>query len=188
MGEAAIEAGAEDVESLVEISRAWKDQPVLPVAALPLDIRWTSVGELMDCPWFERVWVVQEAGLAKNPIVLYGRRRFGYRDLLKVVAWGRRQRWSIGIPSLLVHTEWSDWQQPTTNNFFDLVNHGAMLSCADPRDHFYAFLGHPLARRETYGEYGSILVPDYTKDFRELYLEVSVMFLQQIGLKVLSSV
>jgi hypothetical protein len=72
MGEAAIEAGAEDVESLLEISRAWKDQPVLPVAALPLDIRWTSVGELMDCPWFERVWVVQEAGLAKIPSFCMG--------------------------------------------------------------------------------------------------------------------
>jgi hypothetical protein len=58
MGEAKTEGGAEDVESLVEISTSWKGQPLLSPSALPRDIRWKSVGELMECSWFTRVWVI----------------------------------------------------------------------------------------------------------------------------------
>jgi hypothetical protein len=94
----------------------------------------------------------------------------------------------FGFHSLLVHTEWSHWQQPTTRTFFDLVNHGALLSCTDPRDHVYAFLGHPLAKTKVDGRGQPLLVPDYGKDFMDLYLDVSVMFLQEIGLRLLSSV
>jgi len=36
----------------------------------------------------------------------------------------------------------------TKQLFFDLLDHASLLSCSDPRDRIYAFLGHPSARAE----------------------------------------
>lgn len=72
-----------------------------------------------------------------------------------------------------------------TSQLHDLLNHGALLDCSDPRDHVYAFLGHPLARNQD----GSPSVfPDYVKSVDQVYLDVSCMLLQRFGLRLLSSV
>lgn len=142
----------------------------------------------MRLPWFSRAWVIQEVGLARDPRVLYGRCEFGYRDMLRVMRWAGCQTWILqfAIPSLLVHREWHDWTQSKHPlNFIDLLNHGALLDCSDPRDHIYAFLGHPLAKDED----GSPLVfPNYVKSVEQVYLEVSCLLLRRFGLRLLSSV
>jgi hypothetical protein len=155
------------------------------------DPRWGSISELMSCPWFSRVWVVQEAGLAKHPIMLYGNARCPYRELISIVSWARSQPWGskYGITGWAVHAVWSDWTQiPAFPNvgLFDLLSHGAMLFCQDPRDRVYAFLGHPLARNADGSS--AFPLPDYTKDYREVYQEVSNLLFGQIGLRLLSSV
>lgn len=40
--------------------------------------------------WFTRVWVVQEVGLAKDALVLYGDVELKYRDLMKLMEWIQR--------------------------------------------------------------------------------------------------
>ncbi|EPE33347.1 hypothetical protein GLAREA_06359 [Glarea lozoyensis ATCC 20868] len=170
----------EIVTTRLEIGESFRDDP-----------RWRSVASIMDCTWFTRVWVVQEVGLARHPIVLYGNTHFPYRELIKIVTWARSQTWSSSywISGWIIHSAWSDWTQiPTFPNvgLFDLLSHGAMLSCSDPRDRVYAFLGHPLAKN-TSGS-STLLAPDYTKDYREVYQEVSVLLLKRIGLRLLSSV
>lgn len=47
----------------------------------------------------------------------------------------------------------------------------------DPRDHVYAFLGHPLARLE--GDGGTVIKPDYAKEFRDVCLELVIQLLKQ---------
>jgi hypothetical protein len=170
----------EIVATRLEIGESFRDDP-----------RWHSVASIMDCTWFTRVWVIQEAGLARHPIVLYGNTHFPYRELIKIVSWARNRPWSskYWISGWIIHSAWSDWTQtPTFPNvgLFDLLSHGAMLSCSDPRDRVYAFLGHPLAKN-TSGS-STLLAPDYTKDYREVYQEVSVLLLKRIGLRLLSSV
>ncbi|KAG6364128.1 hypothetical protein INS49_005726 [Diaporthe citri] len=193
MGEPPDNRGDEDVSSLMNgFTFLWGRHPDIPALRqhdpLRTDARWRSVAKFMQLPWFRRAWVIQEVGLARDPRVLYGRCEFGYRDMLRVMKWAGCQTWILqfAIPSLLVHREWHDWTQPNHPlSFIDLLNHGALLDCSDPRDHVYAFLGHPLARNED----GSPLIfPDYVKSVEQLYLDVSRILLRRFGLRLLSSV
>lgn len=185
--------GDEDVMSLINgFTLLWGRHPHIPSLRqndpLQTDPRWRSMAIFMQRPWFRRAWVIQEVGLARDPRVFYGRCEFGYRDMLRVMRWAGCQTWILqfAIPSLLVHREWHDWTRAKHPlSFIDLLNHGALLDCSDPRDHVYAFLGHPLAKSED----GSPLVfPDYVKSVEDVYLEVSCLLLRRFGLRVLSSV
>lgn len=182
-----------DVASLMNgFALLWGRYPNIPELRkddpLRNDPRWRSVRNFMSLPWFRRAWVIQEVGLARDPRVLYGRYDFSYREMLKVMGWKGGQTWGFqfAIPSLLVHRAWHDWTRPAHPlNFIDLLNHGALLNCIDPRDHVYAFLGHPLARNEG----GNPLVfPDYTKPVDQLHFDVSCKLLRRFGLRLLSSV
>jgi hypothetical protein len=152
------------------------------------DRRWYVLGTLMENPWFSRAWVLQEAALANDPIVLYGRAEFGYRNLVTVVRYLRASTWAIKfrLPAFLIHIEWADWRvHVPAYSFVDLLSHGALLSCSDPRDKVYAFLGHPLAYPLT----GTNLVrPDYRKTPAQVYLELSKALIQRTGIRVLTTV
>lgn len=185
--------GDEDVSSLINgFALLWGRHPNIPALRTddPLrnDPRWRSLATFMSLPWFRRAWVIQEVGLARDPRVLYGRCEFSYREMLKVMRWKGGQTWALqfAIPSLLVHREWHDWTQPKEPlSFIDLLNHGALLDCTDPRDHVYAFLAHPLARNE---DGGPFVYPDYTKSVDQVHFDVSCKLLQRFGLRLLSSV
>lgn len=183
----------EDVSSLMNgFTLLWGRHANIPALGednpLRTDPRWRSVAAFMHLPWFRRAWVIQEVGLARDPRVLYGRCEFGYREMIRVMRWAGGQTWALqfAIPSFLVHREWHDWTQPKHPlTFIDLLNHGALLNCSDPRDHVYAFLAHPLARNAD----GSPLVfPDYVKSVEQVYLDVSCVLLRRFGLRLLSSV
>ena len=154
------------------------------------DARWYALGTLTGNPWFTRAWVIQEAALAKEPIVLYGRAEFGYRDLVDILRWLNASPWAIrfGLSSLFIHLDWADWRLNAQNPayaFVDLLSHAALLSCSDPRDKVYAFLGHPLA----YPLISNNLVrPDYQKTPAQVYLELSNALIQHTGLRVLTTV
>lgn len=182
-----------DVASLMNgFALLWGRHPNIPALRQddPLrdDPRWRSVANFMSLPWFRRVWVIQEVGLARDARVLYGRCDFSYREMLKVMRWKGGQTWALqfAIPSLLVHRAWHDWTQPAHPlTFIDLLNHGALLDCIDARDHIYAFLAHPLARDED----GSLLVwPDYFMELENVHFAVSLKLLRRYGLRLLSSV
>ncbi|KAI0120970.1 heterokaryon incompatibility protein-domain-containing protein [Xylariales sp. AK1849] len=114
------------------------------------DGRWPSIRTILGLPWFRRAWVLQEVGLAKNPRVIYGSAEFSYRDLMTTIQWIRsfaaEFAAKMGIGALLIHTQWLDWTDNWTTTAYkhyklvDLLDHGALLDCQDPRDHIYAFL------------------------------------------------
>ena len=150
------------------------------------DVGWHAMTRLDLNPWFKRAWVIQEAGLARAPHVLYGNVEFRYRDLISILEWRSQYAWSFnfGSENWAVHRVWVDWSQPPEDpdmTFLDLLSHSCYLECSDPRDHIYAFLGHPLAQ-------DALIKPDYTKDVVDLYLEVTQVLLQEFGLRVLSMV
>ena len=134
---------------------------------------------MTKCAWFTRAWVIQEVGLATNPRVLYGDVEFGYRDLC---AFYLETRAFMSFYN--VHMEWMDWSQKAGSKvkmlpqtFLALFDDARRHECMDPRDHVYAFLGHPLARLE--GDGGTIIKPDYAKGFRDVYLELAIQLLKQ---------
>ncbi|KAN0112256.1 Heterokaryon incompatibility protein (HET) domain containing protein [Hyaloscypha variabilis] len=154
------------------------------------DSRWHALARLTENSWFSRAWVVQEAALAKEPIVLYGRAEFGYRDLVMVVRWANASSWAIKfrLSTLMIHLEWADWRANAHDPafaFVDLLSHASLLSSSDPRDKVYAFLGHPLAQFLTSN---NLVKPDYQKSPHQVYLELSSALIQYIGLRVLTTV
>ncbi|KAK4450239.1 heterokaryon incompatibility protein-domain-containing protein [Podospora aff. communis PSN243] len=151
---------------------------------------WKALAEVMVRPWFSRVWVIQEVGLAKKPVVLYGAEEFGYRDLVVTAAWATSQTSLLqhSIRTWRIHTDWMDWSRPETaqGTFYDLLDHASLLACRDPRDRIYALLGHPLARTKHGGH--PIITPDYTKDLNELYVQLTEALFQTVGLRALVSI
>jgi hypothetical protein len=178
-----------------------QQMPVLaPDDPLLDDPRWKSLAVLMKRPWFTRAWVLQEVGVARDPQVLYGdAAAFSYRALMNLVRWMVRCASNIetraGIFWLTIHTDWEDWLPGWRKRgaadphytLLDLLGHARGLLCKDPKDHIYAFLGHPLAQLEDGS--GPVIQPDYEKDTRVLYLETATFLLQSASdLRVLSSV
>jgi hypothetical protein len=189
------DGGAVAVQSIVEQvvpHLTLENEPLLKEGrGLRDDVRWFAVAIFTQCPWFQRAWVLQEAGLAQNPRVLYGQTEFSYRDFIKVLKLLNVVPWSIKYQpaTLFIHIEWSDWRQPpacSEYTFLDLLSHGALLQCSDPRDHICSFLGHPFAQKPDGS--GLIVRPDYEKDPRELFLELTQALLQKDGIRVLSMV
>ncbi|KAI3316589.1 hypothetical protein HD806DRAFT_423915 [Xylariaceae sp. AK1471] len=152
--------------------------------------RWRHLGDLLQRSWFRRAWVLQEVGLAKDPRVVYGSVEFSYRAMITLVHGITRYAGgfatSTGVGALLIHTQWANWTGRALNpshriyKFVDLLDHGALLECRDPRDRVYAFLGHPLANDQ--------IVPDYTKNIMQVYQEATVLLLRDTGTRALSSV
>lgn len=201
------DGGAEDVASLVyDISEmiskynSISDMPVLRANdALYDDPRWKAITTLHNLSWFRRAWVIQEVGLAKDPVVLYGGVEFSYRDLVKLALWTMRCAPNLdtraGVSFFSVHADWLDWSDNwrTTKSypdetFVDLLNQARWLSCSDPRDHIYSLLGHPLARWEDGSGHGLILDPDYNREPMEVWFDLALRLLAKHGLRILSPV
>ena len=47
--------------------------------------RWLAFIELLNHPWFDRVWVVQEVALASQIAVIYGDMRIPWENLIAVM-------------------------------------------------------------------------------------------------------
>lgn len=63
---------------------------------------WDALRTLLRQPWFGRVWVVQEAGLARHAVALYGGHSFEWGSLMLILSWlsesGNRLRRKYTIP------------------------------------------------------------------------------------------
>jgi Heterokaryon incompatibility protein (HET) len=191
-----LDGGAKDVAALVEenanlVSKYFSVEK-MPILSQddPLfdDPRWRSLATMNNCVWFTRAWVVQEVGLASNPRALYGDIEFSYKGLITLAAWHTRCASYLtprhNVDFTAIHVEWLDWKlevqvpnETQDRTFLDLLNHARWLACMDPRDHVYAFLGHPLAQREH--DNGAIVNPNYSKHFEITYLELALQLIKQ---------
>ncbi|KAI1211182.1 uncharacterized protein F4807DRAFT_419295 [Annulohypoxylon truncatum] len=175
---------------------------------------WGGVAELYRNSWFERAWVQQELGLSKEAFFYWGdappvdvRDVFGFDIWMENVGDAVRARF-IGDASAVRGTRnlWlqysrvtrSDWpgdhdQFMAQNPFLQVLVDGSNCKATDPRDHVYAFLGHPAARRQYAYEndqsmdYEEIfndvnhafITPNYRKTTEEVYLDVAKKLLEQ---------
>jgi hypothetical protein len=193
---------AENVASLLEeIYARIKTQKVdlsnhvsLPELQLqdPLsrDKRWQSYKALLECQWCSRVWTVQEASLGGNPRILWGTTEIPWSQLIGVNLWlltKARHVWYSMKPWLNdVHMP-AFWEPTSPFRFVELLLRAKTLQCTDERDRIYAFLGSGAAKVGQGG--GMIVVPDYEKSFRAIYLEFATAWLKNThDLRVLSAV
>lgn len=121
------------------------------------DGRWGSLRTFFHLPWFQRGWVVREAGLARECEVIWGSSQFSWTDLMWVVCWLRGKDVVIAaLPSSYffrnihwdaywgrhndlarVFFEESPW---VPNRLLDYLMQAVTLHFRDRRDSIFAFL------------------------------------------------
>jgi len=90
-----------DINNMVqpELLRVNGDWGKLPVWSLThsifIDERWVSFTRMTRCAWFKRVWIVQEAGLSRNPLIMYGNYEFEWDRWSFVLLWVSQRGFSI---------------------------------------------------------------------------------------------
>ncbi|UPX20635.1 uncharacterized protein EKO05_0010863 [Ascochyta rabiei] len=117
---------------------------------------------LFDRPWFQRVWCVQELGLASAATFNCGTSQFTAKEvgqffkLLNYSENGNIFLSKIECQMLEIARGYHDSTRGahrieigsdpgSAENFFDVLKRARGLRCTDPRDTVYAFLGHPTA-------------------------------------------
>jgi hypothetical protein len=162
------------------------------------DPKWKSLDFILKDPWFQRVWVVQEAGLARDPIVIYGNGSFKWRALMLLMRWMMKSaphrigRFG-GAGFKTIHqstlTAWRPQNEVNKSsdlydnwNFVRLLQFARYLEAYDPKDRIYGLLGSYTASLIH-------IIPDYSKSVQAVYLDFATQWLQCTGdISILSAV
>ena len=134
------------------------------------DGEWDSICDLLSRPWFERVWVTQEARLARRAAIQCGP---------DVIPWNTFRRAILTLrekPSLpdrlkaLIKNIRELCNSRFQNDFFRLMCMNRRRHCFDPRDKLYGILSlvpSPIARR---------IIPGYGKPLNTAYRESMIAY------------
>lgn len=110
----------------------------------PVEIREALI-DLLQREWFLRVWVLQEAALAKSAMITCGWNEVNSRAFVVVpsllnVKCGEFQQSRLDIlPGLLRAKSW--WGESSSKSLITLIQKFGKSEASDPRDIIYALLG-----------------------------------------------
>jgi hypothetical protein len=158
---------------------------------LGLEIR-DAVNALYRRPWFNRVWVLQEAFMSKEATVLCGTRLVPWSIFRPRRIWvdsrpaHELEPWHVKLPASIPHIVTIGKHQShtytTRKDLLDLLCKGRTCAATDPRDIVFALLSMlPDARMEG-------IQADYNKDKAQVYTEVAASLLKYFGLDFLPCV
>lgn len=182
-----------------DFSWNWESFP-FPQEDDPLlrDERWNSWEKLGRCDWFRRGWVVQEAALAREAVVLWAGAEIQWISILRTNEWlvqrvrhlmptGRlliipnshRRTYAIRRPreAKTLHFEQNkDLLEPMPT--LEVLNVARTLDLSEPKDSIYAFMSMPTSDK-VFADLE--LKPDYSKDMSHLdvYRDFAVRYLQK---------
>ena len=155
-----------------------------PIAEEKFD--WVAVINLLQRPWFQRTWIIQEAVLAKRAQVVCGNQSVpwaalervviamnlynglvkpisGYQEIdqavhaVNLMRSARRDAYRhILMPDMWLFVRYISGSRREYSKMLDLVEESRAFTCTNPRDKIYGMLG--ITNEETQGEY---LTPDY---------------------------
>lgn len=175
---------------------------------------WISVRHLMEASWFTRIWTIQEVGLARSAVLLYGKSEFDWTELVEFMmfvadrpdiaqyagdvragriwdtfesiwcSYANTRSWRDGLSHMTYFADVSP-----THSFLDIANVARAHTATDPRDHIYALLGHPSALRAG-STISKITDVDYNKSVTEVYTALATYTISydQVRWTTLSSV
>ena len=157
--------------------------------------KWDCVSKLVNLPWFSRVWVLQEAGVAPRATLIWGTSMLDFGDLVEVallhsaaghlpilpdfsllkIADTLSDLWNTFATSVSWRSKLSkglvqflDGDRPKVT-LTDILHVGRRFNATDLRDYVFAFLGHPTAMEPTTREL--LITPSYSKPLLEVYYE-----------------
>ncbi|OTA64865.1 HET-domain-containing protein [Hypoxylon sp. EC38] len=158
--------------------------------------KWALVHELTELPWFSRVWVLQEAGLAPRATLIWGRQMLDFSDLVEVGLLHSEAGHLFVIPvnglfriSDTFYDLWRTFTTPFAHwrsmiskgliqstsvdrspiTLAEILHIGRRFKATDLRDYVFAFLGHPTAVDPV--TYEPLINPNYNKPLLEVYYE-----------------
>ena len=138
---------------------------------------------LFSRPWFGRVWVIQEAALARGNICYCGSFSINLEEVLRAMTWldhkhlhiDRRLVYCQKMRSArdlwyLVDHEHGWFYTPSRGNKVPdlpyLTNLSSRFDATDPRDKLFAIVG--LAEKAS-GKIHPLITPDYTKSVKQVF-------------------
>ncbi|KAG8156595.1 hypothetical protein KVR01_013546 [Diaporthe batatas] len=162
------------------------------------DNRWVSWEEFGKCAWFGRGWVVQEAALAREAVVLWAGAEIPWIRILRSYEWlVQRVRHLMPTSRLLMipnphrrtYTTRRPWEARTLHfernqellehmPTLEVLNTARTLDVSEPKDLIYAFMSIPTSDKVFTG---LDIRPDYSRDVSHLdvYRDFAVRYLQR---------
>ncbi|KAI3395435.1 hypothetical protein diail_1298 [Diaporthe ilicicola] len=143
-----------------------------------------GIRDLLDRPWFERVWVIQEVANSRRALVCCGNKSvsasvFALSPHLFAVRPSDQAQAILDImPGRSRDESW--WAQG--HDLYNLLRKFRLSKASDPRDMIYA-----LVRIASDPELEEVLVPNYEKTEREVIQE-AVSFLCHLDIELLPEV
>lgn len=155
---------------------------------------WSGFSELLDRPWFSRLWVVQEVGLARSALALFGDKEIDFDHLILLIKKVRNYlEWAsyfrIDVDCAAVFSLFPNRIQkaigPTERDFLEVLEVTRTQLASDPRDYIYALLGHPSALING----TPFMEPDYHRGDSETFYELAIKLIEYTqSLRILSAV
>ena len=157
--------------------------------------RWDALANFIRNPWFRRVWIIQEATVAKKLHIIYGNTCMDWTYVSRGLAllWdrpmlacfphktsgepysqhSRRELVSgtLNADTMMFLRRDIDYNQSMTLSW--LLDHSMFFESSDPRDRIFALLG--LATDSS----KSVIIPDYTNTTRSVYIKTMGYLLYQ---------
>lgn len=156
------------------------------------DDRWPAYGSLFSLPWFNRGWVLQEAALAQDAVVLWGEAECSWAQFIDTQMWFSQRAHTLhgrgyGILSMLRLLEislgghgmrlrplMSADKGPGKKSLGFFMDSTRLLRLSDPVDRVFAF----LAILDKISPTALNLKADYSKTPQSVFTEFAVAFLE----------
>ncbi|KAL9026238.1 MAG: hypothetical protein Q9196_005063 [Gyalolechia fulgens] len=145
---------------------------------------YTAFFELLERPWFTRTWIVQEAVVASNALLLCGTKSVPWMDFLDAFAYSIEQPSLMNIlnPDTIVYalgllSACRAVQRGPGQRLLDLLLQHRQCGSSDPRDKVFALCG--LANDT--GPNRLNIKPDYRRHKVEIFTDVAKSILLRSG-------
>lgn len=149
---------------------------------------------LYSRPWFQRLWVVQEAALSSNCVCLCGSYEINWLDVARVAVWlkvkipqsyGMARLNCPGIDNAVVIWQYSERDhgiygpgKPRHFSLGNLLANSRHFAATNPRDKVYGLLG--LTRWSATGQkLPPEITPDYGKEIGHIYCQATRLAIQE---------
>lgn len=165
----------------------------LPGDPLVNDSRWQSIDILCLHAWFSRGWVIQEAALGPEAIILWAGFKLLLSDATRADMWYSRRANSIiakrqrrKFMPFLLQQVFHQRQKAEARVYYGpalwvedcdilfALDCARVLGLCDPRDRIFAFMALPFAKCPM-----PILHPNYNRSHLELYQDFIIKYLEE---------
>ena len=160
----------------------------LPVRTAP---HWDAWEELLNLPYFSRLWIVQEVRVTSSPILVWGTCEIDWKAFCNAIRWAQLSHAWIsapgrtGLPCFSIDVLLSAENQESVSWLYLLVN-TRNYKATDPKDHYFALLGLVQEPRKDDLE---PFKADYSKTLLQITCEVTKHIIKSTdGLVILSHV